>query len=105
MPAFGPFRQRVRSDLPCGNNSHRGAKDFCLRWMFALGLTIISWLYAPFIFNPYQFKPMYFVPDLKALPRPNLSPLLQYWGPFRWHQTGPRWDLGPRRCYVQQLTS
>eukprot|EP00438_Fugacium_kawagutii_P010166 Skav235858 [mRNA] locus=scaffold1693:278367:302523:- [translate_table: standard] len=25
-------------------------------WLFALGMTICSWLLAPFIFNPYQFK-------------------------------------------------
>merc|ERR1712176_522146 len=32
----------------------------------AIGLTIASWLYAPFVFNPYQFSTVYYWDDLKA---------------------------------------
>jgi len=34
-------------------------------WCGTLALTIISWLYAPFLFNPYQFAHRYFWKDLK----------------------------------------
>jgi hypothetical protein len=38
-----------------------------LGWMWlSLGLTIASWLYAPFIFNPYQFVAQHFWTDLRA---------------------------------------
>lgn len=33
-------------------------------WLLALGLTICSWLLAPFIFNPYQFAHTHFRADL-----------------------------------------
>ncbi|CAE7428745.1 FKS3 [Symbiodinium pilosum] len=36
-----------------------------LWWLIALGLTICSWLLAPFIFNPYQFAYTHFLSDLK----------------------------------------
>jgi len=32
----------------------------------SLGLTITSWLYAPFLFNPYMFSPMSFLADLES---------------------------------------
>jgi len=35
--------------------------------MASLVLTIISWLYAPFIFNPYQFVSRHFMRDLRAM--------------------------------------
>jgi len=35
--------------------------------MVSLWLTIISWLYAPFVFNPYQFVWRHFTRDLRAL--------------------------------------
>lgn len=39
-----------------------------LFWVFLmLALTIISWLYAPFIFNPYQFSHRYFRTDIASL--------------------------------------
>mmetsp|Transcript_10443 Transcript_10443/g.36687 ORF Transcript_10443/g.36687 Transcript_10443/m.36687 type:complete len:657 (-) Transcript_10443:69-2039(-) len=34
-------------------------------WGF-VGLTTFSWLYAPFLFNPYQFSKCYFVDDLRS---------------------------------------
>ncbi|OLP85560.1 1,3-beta-glucan synthase component bgs3 [Symbiodinium microadriaticum] len=34
-------------------------------WLVALGLTICSWLLAPFVFNPYQFAYTHFRSDLK----------------------------------------
>lgn len=36
-------------------------------WGVALSLTIISWLYTPFIFNPYQFAHQHFVKDLVSI--------------------------------------
>lgn len=33
-------------------------------WCVCLAMTIISWLYAPFVFNPYQFAHRYFRKDL-----------------------------------------
>jgi len=39
----------------------RDSLDF---WIFSVILTIVSWLYSPFIFNPYQFANRYFLSDL-----------------------------------------
>lgn len=36
-------------------------------WWLVLGLTIVSWLFAPFLFNPYQYARRYFCKDLASL--------------------------------------
>lgn len=36
-------------------------------WGLALCMTILSWLYTPFIFNPYQFAHQYFLKDLVSI--------------------------------------
>merc|ERR1719221_281003 len=39
-----------------------------LRWTWvSLFLVVTSWLYAPFIFNPYNFRAKYFFADMRAL--------------------------------------
>eukprot|EP00438_Fugacium_kawagutii_P009179 Skav206220 [mRNA] locus=scaffold1844:572445:582581:- [translate_table: standard] len=49
------------------------------RWLLALGLTICSWLFAPFIFNPYQFDRKDFETDLG------------YWKEFFFDEKGKHW--------------
>jgi len=44
-----------------------------LWWWFMLGITIVSWLFAPFIFNPYQYARRYFRKDVASLQRFFLS--------------------------------
>eukprot|EP00929_Paragymnodinium_shiwhaense_P085473 TRINITY_DN45873_c0_g1_i1.p1 TRINITY_DN45873_c0_g1~~TRINITY_DN45873_c0_g1_i1.p1 ORF type:complete len:2183 (-),score=378.87 TRINITY_DN45873_c0_g1_i1:228-6776(-) len=34
-------------------------------WQVMAGITIVSWLFAPFLFNPYQFAHQYFLQDLR----------------------------------------
>eukprot|EP00927_Polykrikos_kofoidii_P035101 TRINITY_DN29664_c0_g2_i1.p1 TRINITY_DN29664_c0_g2~~TRINITY_DN29664_c0_g2_i1.p1 ORF type:complete len:2088 (+),score=251.91 TRINITY_DN29664_c0_g2_i1:26-6289(+) len=34
-------------------------------WLLSLSVTIISWLFAPFVFNPYQFASRYFHQDIE----------------------------------------
>eukprot|EP00931_Biecheleriopsis_adriatica_P094429 TRINITY_DN6808_c0_g1_i5.p1 TRINITY_DN6808_c0_g1~~TRINITY_DN6808_c0_g1_i5.p1 ORF type:complete len:876 (-),score=146.68 TRINITY_DN6808_c0_g1_i5:164-2791(-) len=48
-------------------------------WLVAVGLTIVSWLFAPFIFNPYQFVLKHFLSDLKD------------WREFFFAQRGSHW--------------
>eukprot|EP00929_Paragymnodinium_shiwhaense_P124245 TRINITY_DN9934_c0_g1_i4.p1 TRINITY_DN9934_c0_g1~~TRINITY_DN9934_c0_g1_i4.p1 ORF type:complete len:1562 (+),score=318.73 TRINITY_DN9934_c0_g1_i4:644-4687(+) len=47
--------------------------------LFTVGLTIVSWLFAPFVFNPYQFDAMQFTEDVKA------------WFVFFWSDCGQNW--------------
>jgi hypothetical protein len=47
-------------------------------WL-SLGLTVSSWLFAPFIFNPYQFDAGHFCEDARCL----LA--------FFWEESGKRW--------------
>jgi len=45
-----------------------GAAQSQLNWIFvSLSLVIVSWLFAPFIFNPYQFEATRFWEDLRCL--------------------------------------
>jgi hypothetical protein len=50
-----------------GGIENAGAWGWELRWLIvALGLTISSWLYAPFLFNPYMFSPGYVLEDVRT---------------------------------------
>jgi hypothetical protein len=49
---------------PDGQRQFRWALLF---WFITLALTILSWLYAPFLFNPYQFEAKYFFQDFREL--------------------------------------
>uniref|UniRef100_A0A7S2Q7J2 Uncharacterized protein n=1 Tax=Zooxanthella nutricula TaxID=1333877 RepID=A0A7S2Q7J2_9DINO len=60
-----------------------------------LALVIFSWLYAPFIFNPYQFRPQFFYSDLRA------------WCAFFFKANGVHWmewykkdQMKPRRGFA-----
>jgi len=62
-------------------------------WTF-IGLTVFSWLYAPFLFNPYQFSRCYFLDDLRS------------WWAFFFRQGSSHWiewfdrtQLRPRRGF------
>eukprot|EP00929_Paragymnodinium_shiwhaense_P124247 TRINITY_DN9934_c0_g2_i1.p1 TRINITY_DN9934_c0_g2~~TRINITY_DN9934_c0_g2_i1.p1 ORF type:complete len:1922 (+),score=375.34 TRINITY_DN9934_c0_g2_i1:48-5813(+) len=51
-----------------------------LFWMgFSVTLTTLSWLFAPFVFNPYNFDPPQFWGDVKA------------WFAFFWDDLGQNW--------------
>ncbi|CAE8697969.1 unnamed protein product [Polarella glacialis] len=51
-----------------GGVSGAGQAAGQLWWIFiSLGLCIVSWLYAPFIFNPYQFELLHFREDLRCV--------------------------------------
>jgi len=62
-------------------------------WTFVV-LTIFSWLYAPFLFNPYQFSKCYFLDDLRS-----------WWsfffceGSSHWIEWFDRTQLKPRRGF------
>lgn len=60
-----------------GDPKHEASLTFT--WL-SLGLTISSWLCAPFIFNPYMFKMASFRKDLRA-----------WWGFFFAQDGGMRW--------------
>mmetsp|Transcript_10441 Transcript_10441/g.36655 ORF Transcript_10441/g.36655 Transcript_10441/m.36655 type:complete len:1882 (-) Transcript_10441:161-5806(-) len=70
-------------------DSHAGG----FAWTF-VGLTIFSWLYAPFLFNPYQFSRRYFAEDLRS-----------WWAFFfgassiHWIQWYDRTQLQPKRGF------
>lgn len=48
------------------NGGTDGSGDQLVAILASLGLTIVSWLFAPFIFNPYQFRPKCFLLDIRA---------------------------------------
>jgi len=53
--------------LAAGGYSEAGQFKGELWWTFlSLALVVYSWLYAPFIFNPYQFSAGYLLDDIKA---------------------------------------
>jgi len=79
--------------LIAGGYSQAGAYQSQLWFTFlSLALVIFSWLYAPFIFNPYQFSVGYLADDLKA-----------WWGLFfrsggkHWAEWFERVVLKPKR--------
>jgi len=45
----------------------------------AVGITLVSWLYAPFLFNPYQFSRKFFWKDVRA------------WVAFFFQENGRKW--------------
>merc|ERR1719162_522846 len=45
---------------------HVNSSDLAWTWL-SLGLTLASWLYAPFIFNPYNFRATHFFNDVRSL--------------------------------------
>jgi len=58
---------------------------------FSIGLTVISWLFAPFIFNPYQFVGRYFLEDLRCIVAFFLQDSGRHW--VEWYD---RTQLKPR---------
>jgi len=51
-----------------GGGSGAGTARSQLAWIFvSLSLVIVSWLFAPFIFNPYQFQASRFLEDARCL--------------------------------------
>merc|ERR1712038_2095943 len=68
--------------LLAGGNADAGDHKYHMVWTWiVLGLTIVAWLYAPFIFNPYMFNAEAFFKDIRA-----------WWGfflcPGRGHEVG-----------------
>jgi len=61
---------------------------------FSLMLTVVSWLFAPFIFNPYQFAKHHFVKDLRALAAFFLEDGGRHW--IEWYD---RTQLKPRKGF------
>jgi len=66
-------------------------------WLF-IGLTIFSWLYAPFLFNPYQFSRRYFREDLR-----NWCAFFFMDGSRHWTEWFNRTQLKPRRGFRQSV--
>jgi len=57
-----------------------------LVWMWvSLALTIVSWLFAPYVFNPYQFKHEHFLEDLRAWIGFYLGESSMHW--VKWYET------------------
>lgn len=67
--------------------------------LVSLCLVTISWLLAPFIFNPYQFRPSCWVNDIKAdhlnhlNPLKGLDPLLLGGWRYALEEVGPQIDV------------
>jgi len=61
------------------SDAGNAAVGLTVTWL-SLGLTITSWLCAPFIFNPYMFKMAHYLKDLSA-----------WWGFFFVQDGGQRW--------------
>merc|ERR1712012_1245054 len=66
-------------------------------WGF-IGLTIFSWLYAPFIFNPYQFSRRYFLEDLRRF-----RAFFFLRGSQDWTEWFDKVQLRPRRGFRQSV--
>jgi len=60
----------------------------------SLGLTVLSWLFAPFVFNPYQFARPHFWRDLRALAAFFLEDSGRHW--VDWYG---RTQLNPRKGF------
>ncbi|CAE8602284.1 unnamed protein product, partial [Polarella glacialis] len=54
-------------------------------WLFAVFLTITSWLFAPFIFNPYQFAYKHFCGDVRDWREFFLGDRSAHW--VRWYES------------------
>jgi len=73
-----------------GGESSAGSAAESLRWTWlSVGLTIASWLYAPFIFNPYNFSASHFVSDMRSLYQ------------FFFKRSGKNWDSWYERTLVK----
>jgi len=73
------------------------ASEGSLFWVWlSLGLTIVSWLFAPFIFNPYQFQFHYFRQDFRCLFAFFLEDSGRHW--VEWYD---RTQLKPRQGFHQ----
>lgn len=66
-------------------------------WLF-VGITIFSWLYAPFLFNPYQFSKQYFMEDLQSWVAFFLKDGSKHW--VDWYD---QTQLRPRRGFRQSV--
>jgi len=66
-------------------------------WLF-IGLTVFSWLYAPFLFNPFQFSKQYFLDDLRGWRAFFFSEGSRHW--VAWYD---RAQLKPRRGFRQSV--
>eukprot|EP00443_Scrippsiella_acuminata_P109949 CAMPEP_0115752780 /NCGR_PEP_ID=MMETSP0272-20121206/95975_1 /TAXON_ID=71861 /ORGANISM="Scrippsiella trochoidea, Strain CCMP3099" /LENGTH=231 /DNA_ID=CAMNT_0003198055 /DNA_START=24 /DNA_END=716 /DNA_ORIENTATION=+ len=76
--------------LYTGGESSAGSAAESLRWTWlSVGLTIASWLYAPFIFNPYNFSASHFVSDMRSLYQ------------FFFKRSGKNWDSWYERTLVK----
>jgi len=61
-------------------------------WWLCLGLTIVSWLYAPFIFNPYQFAHRFFRGDIQSIKD------------FFYKEGGSKWEAWYERTQLRRGT-
>mmetsp|Transcript_88617 Transcript_88617/g.280425 ORF Transcript_88617/g.280425 Transcript_88617/m.280425 type:complete len:713 (-) Transcript_88617:277-2415(-) len=68
-----------------------GGVGLTVTWV-SIGLTLVSWLLAPFIFNPYQFSYRYFKKDLRA------------WASFFFSRHGKHWIQWYDRQQLQPRT-
>jgi len=59
-------------------------------WCVLLALTVASWLFAPFLFNPYQFAHRYFAADIRE------------WRRFFIHDRGSSWEAWYRRTQLKE---
>uniref|UniRef100_A0A7S2ANY7 Glycosyl transferase 48 domain-containing protein n=2 Tax=Alexandrium andersonii TaxID=327968 RepID=A0A7S2ANY7_9DINO len=71
-----------------GGYSH----SLAFTWLATL-ITLISWLYAPFLFNPYQFSKRFFRKDLRA------------WVAFFFQEGGRKWVSWYETKYLKPTSS
>jgi len=74
-------------------------KDQLIYTLVSVGLVIFSWLYAPFIFNPYQFSARYVAADVKAV-----YGLFFTDGGKNWSEWYERVILKPKRGLAKSIT-
>jgi len=81
--------------LACAGSFEGPAADMVTGILLSIFIVTFSWLYAPFVFNPYQFRPQFFSADLRALRRFFLDDRGRHW--MEWFQKD---QLNPKRGFT-----